>query len=68
MFVDEDSVFDLDVADSSSNSREQVCKTSQQDSVEMAVFRLFDAENTVVTPHLFIFSPLTDCYKVWNEL
>ena len=32
--------FDPDVAESLSNPREQVCKTGQQDSVEMTVFRL----------------------------
>ena len=54
MFVDEDSDFDLDVADSLSNSSEQVCKTGRQDSVEMRQFS--DSENTVVTPKIFISS------------
>ena len=40
MFVGEDNDFDADVAESISNSREQVYKTGQQDSVEMTVFRL----------------------------
>ena len=39
----EDSDFDPDVADSLSDSSEQACKTSQQDSVEITVFRLFSA-------------------------
>ena len=35
MFVDKDSDFDPDVADCLSNSTKQVCKTNQQDSVQM---------------------------------
>ena len=61
VFVDKDSDFDPDVADSLSNSREQVSKTSQQDSVEMTVFRLFSAKNTVVTPQIFLSSSFTNC-------
>ena len=50
VFVDEDSNFDLDVADSRINIKFkwatlQACKTDWQDSVEMTVFRLFNAEN-----------------------
>ena len=35
VFVDEDSDFDLDVADSLSYSSEQVCEASRQDSMDI---------------------------------
>ena len=40
MFLDENSDFDPDVADSLSYTCEQVSKTGWQDSVEITVFRL----------------------------
>ena len=67
VFVDKDSDFDPDVADSLPNSREQVCKTNQQDNVEMTVFRVFSAENTVVTPQIFLSSSFTNCWKIVSE-
>jgi len=54
-FIDENSDSDPDVSDSLSYSSKQICKTNQQDSAEMTVFRQcrndsfqtpFDAENT----------------------
>ena len=69
VFVDEDNDFDLDIADSLSYSSEQVCKTGQQDNVEMRdIFQtLFDAENIVVTPHKFLSSSFPSCRKMLNE-
>ena len=62
MFVDKDSDLDPDVADSLSNSSEQVCKTSQQDRVQVTVFQtLFDAGNTLVTSQIFLSLSFTDC-------
>ena len=40
LFVDKNSDFDLDVADSLLYSSKQVCETGQQDGVEITVFRL----------------------------
>ena len=59
MFVDENSDFDLDVADSLSYSSEQVCKTSQKDNAEITVFRLFNAENTLTPQISFLHLLLT---------
>ena len=69
VFVDEDNDFDPDIADSLSYSSKQVCKTSQQDNVEMRnIFQtLFDAENTVVTPQIFLSSSFPGCRKMLNE-
>ena len=62
MFADKDSDLDPDVADSLSNSSEQVCKTSQQDRVQVTVFQtLFDAGNTLVTSQIFLSLSFTDC-------
>ena len=65
----EDSDFDLDVADSLSDSSRQVCKTGWQDSVEMtdSFQTLFAAQNTVVTPQIFLSSSFIDSWKVVNE-
>ena len=43
VFVDEESDLDPGVAVSLSNLGGQVCKTRQEDSVEMTVFRLFES-------------------------
>ena len=53
---------DLDVADSLSDSSRQVCKTGWQDSVEMtdSFQTLFAAQNTVVTPQIFLSSSFID--------
>ena len=40
LFVDKNSDFDPDVAESLSCSCEQVCETGQHNSVEVTVFRL----------------------------
>ena len=40
VFLDDNSDFDLDVADSLSYKSEQVCEPGQQDSVKITVFRL----------------------------
>ena len=63
LFVDDNSNFYLDVADSSSYSNEQVCETGWHCSVEMTetFFRLFDVENTVVTLQILIFSSFSNC-------
>ena len=50
VFVDKNSDFDLDVADSLSYLIEQVCEAGQQDSVKISFQTLFNAENTIVTP------------------
>ena len=67
-FVDKDSDFDYDFAVSLGNSRKQVCETGWQDSVNMSLQTLFDAENTVATPQLFLCSTSTHCSKIVNKL
>ena len=64
VFVNEDNDFDPNL-----HSSEQVCETGQQDSVEMRdIFQtLFDAENTVVTPQIFLSSSFPSCQKMLNE-
>ena len=62
VFVDEHSDCNLDVVDSLSNSSRQVCKTGWQDSVEMtdSFQTLFAAQNSVVTPQIFLSSSFID--------
>ena len=67
VFADKDSDFHSDFAVSLWNSRKQVCETGWQDSVNMSLQTLFDAENTVATPQLFLCSTYTDCSKIVNE-
>ena len=54
MFADENSDFDLDIVDSLSYSSKQLCKTGQQDSLEIndSFQTLFEAEDTVVIPQI----------------
>ena len=62
MFLDENCDFHEDAADFSSNSSEQVCGTGWQDRVEMtdSFQTLFAAQNSVVTPQIFLSSSFID--------
>ena len=69
VFVDEESDLDPGVAVSFSNLGGQVCKTRQEDSVEMTVFRLFDAELKIQQWHCkysFLYLSLTA--ERWNDI
>ena len=70
LFVDKNSDFDLDVADSLLYSSKQVCETGQQDGVEITVFRLtlmlkrqYSRSNTSNISSL----SFTDCWKTVKE-